>query len=190
MASEPQDSGSFDETIKEKELKKNIESCIKATMISEDGEEIELDVTEITLTPIERVSVFSAAPPITTYAATAKVKTSKGSYKKNGISANGVLTMNWTDVRGKKNKITRLKGYWSLAKGTFKSGKLYWGSDYTGPTFAPKKCSVGKDFDKSISYTSTAKTGKLKAHSIAYIKSPKNGKQYQFSICVSLTIFS
>lgn len=139
---------------------------------------------------ITSIFLLGTSLPLTANAATAKVKTSKESYDKNGISADGVLTMNWTDVTGAKNKITNLKGYWAIAKGTFKSGQLFWGSKYTGPTDAPKKCSVGKEFNKSINYTSTVKTGKLKAHSIAYIKSPKDSRTHQFSIYVSPTVFS
>lgn len=165
-------------------LSQEIEKNIDAELVDENGNPIELEVTSVELVPLTTSRTDSG---ITTYAATAKVKTSKKSYNKNGIDADGVLTMKWTDGKGANNKITRLQGYWSIAKGTFQSGKIYWGSNYTGPTTAPHKKSVKIKFDEAISYKSESSvTGKLKAHSIATIKSPKNKKKLSiFHKCIA-----
>lgn len=124
------------------------------------------------------------------YRATTKTKTNTTSYKKNGIDAASSLTMIWVDGTGVDNQITNLTGYFTVAEGTFDQGKIYWGSTYTGPTFAPHKMNVGESFDESINYTSDDTTaGKLRSDSIGYIISPKDGKTYQMALKVSPTIF-
>ena len=152
-----------------------------------NGTKDEISVMDVEVRKINTTYVSGAK--VNTYSATAKVKTKTSSYKKNGIRADGVLTMKWSDGKGKNNKITRLKGYWVVAKGTFVSGWLYWGSDYVGPLNAAKRKEVKSDFDEKINYKSTSSTGKLRADSVARIKSPKNKKNYQLSIKVSPNIF-
>ncbi|HIZ80543.1 MAG TPA: hypothetical protein H9722_00430 [Candidatus Mediterraneibacter pullistercoris] len=165
----------------------------EAYMQSADGERIDLDITEVEVKQIPVPSEYrtrSNFSDIVAYKATAKTKTGTSSYKKNGINAASSLTMTWVDGEGAKNKITKLTGYFTVAKGKFSKGKVYWGSTYTGPTFAPHSRNVGTNFNLSVSYTSNDKVaGKLRADSIGFIVSPTNGKTYQMTLRVSPTIF-
>lgn len=154
---------------------------------------IEIDITDVEIKqiplPIEYRNVNNA-DQITAYAASVKTKTGTSSYKKNGINAASSLTMTWVDGKGVDNKITNLKGYFSVAKGTFSSGKVFWGSSYTGPTWAPYSKSVGETFDVDVNYTSDdSSAGKVRADSIGYIVSPTDGKKYQMTLQISPTIF-
>lgn len=170
----------------EQVLEENLDACI----VDESGTKLPLEVVDVEVDKIGSVGLLSSDES-TIYAAKAKVKTSTSSYTKYGIDADGSLSMTWIDGKGANNKITGLSGHWAIAKGkgTFERGKIYWGSDYTGPTWAPYSKVVSKSFSVKVDYTSTDKTmGKLKAHSIADIKSPTTKKTYSFSIQVSPTI--
>lgn len=171
-------------------IAQNIEDNIEATIIDESGTELALEVIDVKVDEISESKTATGAKAIT-YAATAKVKTTKQSYKKNGISATGYLSMNWTDGKGANNTINYLTGHWAIAKGTFVSGKLFWGTEYTLLKNAPGKQPVKQSYNEKIGYKSTAKyTGKLQADAWASIKSPKNGKTYGFTTKVIPTIFS
>lgn len=71
-----------------------IEDNMEASIINESGTELPLEVVDIEVNEINNSNIEDEG---TVYSATAKVKTSNKSYKKNGISANGVLTMYWVD---------------------------------------------------------------------------------------------
>ena len=129
----------------------------EAYMLSPDGERIELDITDVEVKQIPVPAEYrtrSSASDFVAYAATTKVKTDTTSYKKNGIDATAALTMTWVDGPGVDNRITNLTGYSVVAKGTFLRGKIFWGSTYEGPTFAPYSRAVGDSFDVAISYKS------------------------------------
>lgn len=166
---------------------------VEAYMINSDGECIELNITDIEVEQIPLPTKYrnrSNSADIVAYAATAKTKTGTTSYKKNGINAASSLTMTWVDGPGVDNEITNLKGYFSVAQGTFDYGIIYWGSTYSGPTWAPNVMDVGETFDEDINYTSEdTLAGKVRADSIGYIVSPKDGKTYQITLQVSPTIF-
>lgn len=171
------------EEIKISQIKSNIYNSVESYCISSTGDYIECYVTDV------EVKKVSSSVNANTYVA--KVKTSTGSYNKNGIRADSALTMQWVDGPGSDNSITSLEGYWSITSGSFNKGQIYWGSNYTGPTFAPYSKTVSQSFSVSnINYKSTdTVSGTLKAHSIAYIKSPTDNNVYQFSTVVSPTIF-
>ncbi len=167
----------------------SIEENLETEIIDEYGKKtgLELEVTDVEVQKLN--SNYERGLGVSTYAATAKVKTKSDSYKKYIIKANGVLTMKWSDGKKANNKITGLKGYWTIASGAFASGKIFWGSKYVTPTLAPHSKSVKSDFNVKINYKSEdSVAGKLRADSIAIIKAPKSSKKYQFCIKVSPTI--
>lgn len=170
------------------EIKSDVLRLVESCCVSESGEVIDTVITDISVEAVEVPSTYALQDGVTRAYVT-KVKTSTGNYNNYGIRANSALTMTWVDGPGADNKIIGLEGYWSIASGTFTKGELHWGSDYTGPTFAPYSQEVSENFDISVNYTSTDDfSGTLKAHSIAYIKSPQNGTIFQFSTVVSPTI--
>ena len=165
----------------------------EAYMLGPDGERIDLDIADVEVKQIPLPAEYrirSNSSDIVAYEATAKTKTGTTSYKKNGISAASSLTMTWIDGPGVENEITNLKGYYSVAQGTFEYGTICWGSTYTGPTWGPYEMTVGETFDVDIDYMSDDSTaGKVRADSIGYITSPTNGNTYQMYLQVSPTIF-
>lgn len=176
--------------IVEERIEQVLEETLDACIIDETGTELPLEVVNVEVDKVGSTGLLSSDESAI-YAATAKVKTSTSSYEKNGIDADGSLSMTWIDGKGTNNKITGLSGHWAIAKGkgTFERGKIYWGSNYSGPTWAPHSKAVSKSFSVKVNYTSTdTKMGKLKAHSIADIKSPTTHKTYNFSIQVSPTV--
>ena len=181
-------------------IEQKIKDAVDACIVDADGNTLELEIVDVEVRQLESPNLSNKsyfywtqtnqADKAVTYAATVKTKTTTKSYNEFGIDADGSLTMTWEDVLGIENKIIQLTGYWALGAGTFEKGEIFWGDNFTGPLDAPGKPTVGKNFDKSINYTSTSSTGKLRAISIAHIKSPEDGKRYQFSMSVTPTIFS
>lgn len=119
----------------------------------------------------------------------AKVLTKTGKLTSSGIEASGALTLTWIDGAGADNSISNLKGHWSVAKGTFDYGRIYWGTNYSTPTSAAGFLDVGDTFNEDIDYTSEDSVfGKLKTMSNGYIISPTDGKTRTLSIQVNPTI--
>lgn len=177
-------------TLSTEAIAQNIEENMEAAIVDQSGTELALEVVDVEVDKISEVQTLADTKAVT-YAATAKVKTTKQSYKKNGISATGYLSMKWTDGKGANNKINALTGHWAIAKGTFVSGKLFWGTNYTILNYADGQRSVKQSFNEPINYKSKApRTGRLQADAWASIKSPKDGKRYSFTTKVVPTIFS
>ncbi len=173
-------------------VEQDIQQATEAYLISPDGDRIPLDIVGVDVVQISNQANYRALNSenmAVVYAATVKTKTGTSSYTKYGIDADSAMTMTWSDGPRTDNKITNLQGYFSVASGDFISGEVFWGSTYTGPTWAPHSVDVDDSFDIDLNYSSTDTTaGKLRADSIGYIKSPKDGKTYQLTLKVSPTI--
>lgn len=171
-------------------LLKKIEENCEAYLLADDGTrvELEVEVVEAKSVPIPVSPMFkNSMIPLTTN--TVKLTTKTKDKDEFGILASGSLTLTWDDVKGIKNVIKNMSGFWHIEKGTFISGKIYWGSSYTNPINAPYNRWVSQYFDEDINYTSTSSTGQLKTYSTAYIKSPDDGREYQLTINNTPSIF-
>ncbi len=141
---------------KTEQIKQNIEENIEAYLISENGDEIELDIESIDVVKLPIPSLYGLVgdEEYAIYAATVKTKTNDKQLNCCNIVASASMTMTWIDGNGSNNTITNLTGLTTVAKGSFHSGWIYWGSDYEDTSLAPYKANVGKSFNKDVNYTS------------------------------------
>jgi len=138
------------------QIKHNIEQNVEAYLVSEDGEEIALEIESIDVVKLPMPNFYSLAGDdgYSVYAATIKTKTDDKTLDCCDILASASMTMTWIDGTRDQNTITNLTGLTTVAKGSFHSGWIYWGSGYDDTSLAPYKLNVGKSFNKDINYTS------------------------------------
>ncbi len=166
------------------------EPQVSAYLCAPDGEVLDVNITAIDTEIISPLTKANHNKGIT-YRSKVKVETKSDTLKSHGISASGSLSMTWTDVGGVENKINNLEGYFTVASGTFSTARVYYGSDYSAPAWAPYNEKVGKKFDFAVDYTSDDdKFGTVRADAIADIISPEDDREYQLKLCVVPSIFS
>lgn len=139
---------------------------VNATAPSADGEIIPLDCT-VTIRDVDNKLSNMYSLGGHTYAITVsaqqKQKSKSEDANGNGVVATATITMVWTDVLGTANTIDHLSGCVNITKGTFKNGKVSYGSTHNLPRLLP--CfQAGTFFDRDVSFTSTSPLGALHAH--------------------------